>query len=55
MGMIAGYRELAKMLGFYAVETKRFEVSGAGQGAIGRLELMTDAELVNLIAAGKDA
>ena len=52
MAMISGLREIGKMLGFYAVETKRVEVSTAGSGTMARLQTMTDAELVGLIAAG---
>ena len=40
------------MLGLYAPETKRVEVSTAAQGTMARLELMTDAELVALIERG---
>jgi Terminase small subunit len=52
--MIAGYREIAKMCGFYAPERKQVEVvSTAGSAITARLELLTDAQLVNLIAAGE--
>jgi phage terminase small subunit len=47
--MISGLREIGKMLGFYAVETKRVEVSTMGQGILGRMELMSDAELLGLL------
>jgi hypothetical protein len=50
--MIAAWREIGKACGFYAVETKRVELSAAGHGVLGRLESMTDAELVGLIASG---
>ena len=39
-------------MGLYAVETKRVEVSTAGQGVLGRMELMSDAELLAVIGAG---
>lgn len=51
--MISGWREIAKMLGFYAVETKRVEISTVGQGVSGRMELMSDAELLEIIGAGQ--
>ena len=55
MGMITGLREIGKMLGFYAVETKRVEFSNAGEGTMKRLSQMTDAELVEMITAGSTA
>lgn len=53
LAMISGLREVGKMLGFYAVETKRVELS-IGQGAMSRLERMTDGELLQIMAAGRD-
>ena len=53
--MVSAASSLAKLLGFYAVETKRIEVSAEGQGAIRRLEAMTDAELAQMIAGGQGA
>jgi phage terminase small subunit len=52
MAMIRGWSEVAKMLGFYQPEIRHVEVSAAGEGAMGQLEQMSDAELVALIAAG---
>ena len=52
--MIAGWREIAKMCGFYAPERKQVELtSTAGLELSARLEQMTDVELTNLIAAGE--
>jgi Terminase small subunit len=52
--MIAGWREIAKLCGFYAPERKQVEVvSTAGLELSARFEQMTDAQLVNLIAAGE--
>ena len=48
--MIAGWREIAKMCGFYAPERKQVELTGAGLALRGEFELMTDFELANLIA-----
>ena len=50
--MVSAMASLAKLLGYLAVETKRVEVSTAGEGAMKRLGTMTDAELVAIIAAG---
>jgi phage terminase small subunit len=52
MAMIRGWAEIGKMMGFYAPETKRVELSAAGVGAMGRLAQMTDAELLALISQG---
>jgi phage terminase small subunit len=54
MAMISGLRELGRMMGFYAVETRRVELAVDGQGALSRLERMTDGELLQIIAAGRD-
>ena len=47
--MIAGWREIAKMCGFYAPERKVVELSTAGLALRGEFEQMSDAELANLI------
>ena len=52
MGMIRGYVELGKMLGFYAVETKRLEVNIEGQASMNHLERLSDAELLAIMAGG---
>lgn len=51
--MIRGWSEIAKLMGLYAVETKRVEVSKTGQGVLGRMELMSDADLLEIIGAGQ--
>jgi phage terminase small subunit len=52
--MIAGWREIAKLCGFYAPERKQVELmSTAGLELSAEFEQMSDAELVNLIAAGE--
>ena len=53
--MVSAMASLAKLLGYYAVETKRVEVSAAGESTMKRLETMTDAELVGIIEAGTTA
>lgn len=52
MAMISGLREVGKMMGFYAVETKRVELT-ATRGGMTNLEGMSDGELINIIAAGQ--
>ena len=52
MAMIRGWSEVAKMLGFYAPQTSSVEVSAAGQDKLKKLNQMTDAELLALIAQG---
>jgi len=50
--MVSAAREIGKMLGMYAVETKRIELT-AGQDAVQvRMEKMSDAQLLALISAG---
>jgi phage terminase small subunit len=50
--MIAGLREIAKLQGYYAPETKRVEIGAPGEGAMKRMESMSDAELLAIIEAG---
>lgn len=52
MGMIRGWAELARMLGFCAVETKRLEVNVEGQANMNHLERLSDAELLAMMAGG---
>jgi len=50
--MVSAMAAVAKLLGFYAVETRRLELT-AGQDAVqARLESMSDAQLLALIASG---
>ncbi len=51
---ISGYREIGRMLGFYAPEVKRVRVSADRELAdeMRRYEAMSDEELRNVIAAG---
>ncbi len=52
--MIAGWREIAKMCGYYAPERKCVELSTTGLAVRAEIEEMTDAELANLIASGAE-
>ena len=50
--MINGADKIAKMMGFYAPEVKRLEISGDNANLHNKLRGLTDAELVEL-AAGR--
>ncbi len=50
--MIAGWREIGKMCGYYAPERKQIEVR-SGQDALRvQYEMMSDAELIAVVAGG---
>lgn len=48
---IAGWREVAKICGFYAPEVKKVELSGTGKQAIDRLRSLSDEELLQIAEA----
>lgn len=48
MTMVAGWREIGKMAGYYAPETRRIEISASGHVTIQQLQSMSDAELLKL-------
>lgn len=53
--MVSALREMGKMLGFYAPETRRVEVA-AGQGALqGHFSAMNDEQLLALMVQGTAA
>lgn len=45
---IAGWREVAKICGFYAPEVKKVELSGSGKQVIDRLRSLSDEELLQI-------
>jgi phage terminase small subunit len=47
--MVAGWREIAKMCGYYAPEKKQIDVNITAKRMVDRLETMSDAELAELI------
>ena len=47
--MVAGWREIAKMCGYYAPERKEVRVSVAGSTLLNEIECMPDAELLALV------
>ena len=51
MAMIAAWREIGKLLGFYTAHVK-VDVNPAGGSEMARFEAMTDAELEAVVAAG---
>lgn len=52
MAMISALREVGKMLGFYAVETKRVELT-SGQKDQDHFGSLSDSELIKIIAMGQ--
>lgn len=48
--MIKGWSETAKVLGLYAPEVKKLEISGSQKRLQSKYESMTDAELFDIIA-----
>lgn len=54
-GMVAGLREIGKMLGYYAPEVKRVELSSDSRGLISRFEGLSDQELEAMVAIGQAA
>lgn len=52
--MIAGWREIGRMLGFYEPEVLRIDVNLDGDRLMQRIRAMTDAEVLRLAGAGAD-
>jgi len=50
--MVSSMAALAKLLGFYTVETKRIELTAVQDGIYQNLSFKSDAELLALIASG---
>jgi len=51
MAMVSGLREVAKLMGFYAVETKRVDLNVSGNAELKRMNQMSDAELLAILAS----
>lgn len=49
-GMVAAWREIGKMLGYYAVETKKVELSVNGEIGVRKLTTLSDEDLLKLAA-----
>lgn len=52
MAMIAGWREIAKICGFYAPTRAEVRLSAAGQAVRGRIEALSDEELLAMAESG---
>lgn len=48
MSQIAGWREIAKVCGFYAPEVKKIEISGAGRRILDKMAALSDQELLEI-------
>jgi phage terminase small subunit len=47
--MIGGWREIAKILGYYAPETKRIELTGEQNQVLRKFEQLSDADLLDML------
>ena len=54
MTMIAGWREIGKLCGYYAPVETRVKVDVSGNVTMNQLTQMTDAELLEMIEKGKN-
>lgn len=52
---IAGWREIGKMCGYYAPEVKEVNVNVGAKRVIGQLEVMSDAQLLEMIEQDRAA
>ena len=54
VAMISGYREIGRMLGFYAPDVRRVQVSAdrKADDELRRYDAMSDAELMAIVAGG---
>ena len=53
--MVAGWREVGRMCGFYAAEKKEINVNITAKRAVDQLELLSDAELLEMIDGDTEA
>lgn len=51
MTQIVGWREIAKICGFYAPEVKKVEISGTGKQIVDRMRQLSDEELLAIAEA----
>lgn len=47
--MVAGWREIGRMCGYYAAEKKVIDVNISAKRAVDKLEMLSDAELLELV------
>jgi len=50
--MVAGWREIGKMCGFYAPEVKKIDISITTKRVVDQLETLTDDDLLKLVDEG---
>ena len=48
-GMVAGWREIAKIMGYYAPETRKIELTGPQEVVQKKLESLSDQELIEML------
>jgi phage terminase small subunit len=53
--MVAGWREIGRMCGYYAAEKKEISVSITSKRAVDKLETLSDAELLDMIEKDSEA
>lgn len=53
--MVAGWREIGRMCGYYAAEKKEISVNISAKRTIDKLETMSDAELLEMIEQDEEA
>lgn len=51
MAQIAGWREIAKVCGFYAPEVKKLELTGSAKRVADRMQALSDEELLQIANA----
>ena len=54
IAQIAGWREIARICGYYAAEHRKVDVNIAAKRVIGQMEVLSDAELLAVVAAVDD-
>jgi phage terminase small subunit len=55
MTQVAGWREIAKMCGYYAPELKKIDINISTQRVMTQLETLSDADLLKMIETDADA
>lgn len=53
--MVSGWREIGRMCGYYAAEKKIIDVNITAKRAVDKLEMLTDAELLEMIEQDSEA
>ena len=53
MAMVSALRELGKMMGFYAVETRKMKLAVGEEGPMANLGRLSDNELIKIMAMGQ--